>query len=286
MKPPPFAYEAPQTLDEVLKLLSQHEDDMSILAGGQSLMPLLNMRLARPEVVVDINRVAGLDAVTVSDDSVRLGATVRLTSIEHDEQLQQVLPVLAQAASLVAHPQIRRRTTIGGTLCHADPAAEMPAVAVALGATILLRSVRGERAVAAEDFFDTVFMTSKAADELLVAVEFPRWQGWAFCYEEIAQRHGDFPYAGLCLGVQVRDGIVIDSRAAAAGVSDTPQRLPELEAALRAGGASLDVEAAARAAAGEIDPSDDAAGNPAFRRGLLRTLVRRQLTLLEDVHAA
>lgn len=286
MKPPPFDYEAPQALDEVLELLSQHEDDASILAGGQSFVPLMNMRLARPEVVIDINRVAGLDEITVSDDAVRLGATVRLTSIEHDERIQQALPVLAQAASLVAHPQIRCRTTVGGTLCHADPAAEMPTVAVALGATIHLRSVRGERTVAAEDFFDTVFMTSKAADELLVAVEVPRRPGWTYTYEEIAQRHGDFPYAGLCLGVEARDGRIVDARAAAAGVSDTPQRLHDMEAVLRSDPSALDIEAAARAAADEVNPVDDAAGTAAFRRGLLRTLVRRQLNRLEDVHTA
>lgn len=286
MKPPPFEYEAPQTLEEALNLLSRHEDDASVLAGGQSLVPLLNMRLARPEVVVDINRVPGLDEVTVVDDVVTLGAGVRLTRIEHDEGLGRALPVLSQAVSMVAHPQIRCRTTVGGTLCHADPAAELPTVAVACDATLHLRSVRGARAVAAEDFFDTVFTTSKAPDELLVAVELPRRRGWTFDYLEIAQRHGDFPYAGLCLGVQVRDGVIVDARAAAAGVSDTPHRLHELEALLCAGASGIDVEGAARAAADEVSPPDDAAGTAAFRRGLLRTLVRRQLNRLEDVGAA
>ncbi|WP_068321387.1 FAD binding domain-containing protein [Janibacter terrae] len=286
MKPPPFDYEAPVTLDEVLELLRTHEDGAVVLAGGQSLVPLLNMRFARPDVVVDLNRVTGLDDIVVTPDAVTLGAMVRLTTIERDEQLAQALPVLAEAASWVAHPQIRCRTTVGGTLCHADPSAEMPTVAVALGATMHLRSADASREVPAEDFFDTVFTTTKAPDELLVSVVLPRRAGWSFHYDEIAQRHGDFPYAGLCLGVDLRDGVIVDVRAAAAGVSDTPQRLHALEDTLRGQAVGSGAEAAAEAAAGEVDPPDDAMGSSAFRRSLLRTLVRRQLSRLEEVDAA
>lgn len=286
MKPPPFDYEAPTSVDDALELLRDHGDGAVVLAGGQSLVPLLNMRFARPDTVVDINRIAGLDGIVVAPDTVTLGATVRLTTIERDDQLAQALPVLAEAASWVAHPQIRCRTTVGGTLCHADPSAEIPTVAVALGGTMHLRSADASREVRAEDFFDTVFTTSKAPDELLVSVALPRREGWSFRYDEIAQRHGDFPYAGLCLGVDLRDGVIVDARAAAAGVSDTPQRLHALEDVLRGQTVVGGVDAAAEAAAGEVDPPDDAMGTSAFRRSLLRTLVRRQLSRLEEVQAA
>lgn len=282
MKPPPFAYESPRTLDEALELLQEHQDAATVLAGGQSLVPLLNMRFARPDLVVDINRVAGLDTVSITPDSVTLGATVRLALVEHDESLRQALPVLASAVSWVAHPQIRSRTTVGGTLCHADPSAEFPTVAVALGARMHLQSQGGKRVVEADDFFDSVFTTVKSPDELLVAVELPRRHGSRFVYDEIAQRRADFPYAGLCLGVVERSGAVVEARAAAAGISDTPQRLRALEEVLIGHPVAEGIDAAVGAASDEVDPPSDAHGSADFRRGLLRTLVRRSLTQLTE----
>ncbi|GAA3251416.1 xanthine dehydrogenase family protein subunit M [Pseudonocardia petroleophila] len=282
MKPPPFDYRDPTTVDDVLSLLAEHTDDATLLAGGQSLMPLLNMRLARPEVLIDLNRVAGLDRITITDDAVTLGATVRLATVEHDTGIAGAMPVLAEAASRVAHPQIRVRSTLGGTLCHADPAAEMPTVAVALGARIHLRSRGAARVVPAADFFETVFTTAKQPDELLVAVEFPRRPGMTVFYDEISRRHGDFPFAGLCLGVRTEAGVVAEVIAAAAGVADRPVRLVGLEAAVLGRPLAEAVEDAAAAASAEIDPPADHHGTVAFRRGLLRTLVRRLAARFEE----
>lgn len=282
MKPPPFAYRDPTTVDDVLALLAEHTDDASLLAGGQSIMPLLNMRLARPEVLIDLNRVEGLDRITISDDAVTLGATVRLLTVEHDPGIAAALPVLAEAASRVAHPQIRVRSTVGGTICHADPAAEIPTVAVATDARMHLRSHAGARVVPARDFFETVFTTAKQPDELLVAVEFPRRPGMVAHYDEISRRHGDFPFVGLSLGVRTESGVVAEAAAAAAGVADRPVRLRDLEAALVGRLLAEAVEDAAEAASAEIDPPTDHHGTAAFRRGLLRTLVRRLSARLEE----
>ena len=277
MKPPPFNYEAPRSLDQVLDLLAEEQDGATLLAGGQSLIPLLNMRFARPDLVIDINRVEGLDTITISSTAVSVGSTVRLGTLEHDAGVRSVLPVLGAAASYVAHPQIRARTTVGGTLSHADPSAELPTVAVALGATIHLRSRAGARAVAAEDFFESVFTTSKAPDELVVSVDFPLHPGLTYVYDEISRRQGDFPFAGLCLGISVKDGVVADARAAAAGVSEVPQRLPGLENALIGRVIADAVNDAADAASAEVEPPTDIHGTAGFRRGLLRSLVRRVL---------
>lgn len=279
MKPPRFDYERPSTIDEVLDLLAEHGDDASLLAGGQSLLPLLNMRFARPEVVIDLERVDGLDTIEVTAEAVVVGAGVRLANLERDPEVAAALPVLARAASFVAHPQIRSRTTVGGSLCHADPAAELPCVAVATGARLRLRSSTGDRTVDAAEFFESVFMTSKRSDELLVAVEFPRSVDMVYHYDEIARRHGDFPFVGLCLGLALDGGLVTAVRAAAAGVADKPLRLEGLEQAFLGRSVAEAIESAAQAASGEAAPSDDQHGSAEFRRGVLRTLVRR---LAED----
>jgi carbon-monoxide dehydrogenase medium subunit len=281
VKPPPFDYHDPRTVDDVLVLLAEHTDGASLLAGGQSLLPLLNMRLARPEVLVDLNRVEGLDTIEITDDAVRLGATVRLTTVERDPAVATALPVLVEAVSRVAHPQIRARTTVGGTLCHADPAAEVPVVAVALGADLHLASRGGTRVVPAEEFFETIFTTVKRPDELLVRADLPRRPGMVAHYDEISRRHGDFPFAGLCLGVGIVDGVVAEARAAAAGVASRPVRLPGLEGALLGRPLADAVTDAADAASAEIDPPSDHHGTAAFRRGLLRTLVRRLCARLD-----
>ncbi|PVX59533.1 FAD binding domain-containing protein [Rhodococcus globerulus] len=282
MKPPAFDYEAPSSLDQVLDLLAEAQDGATLLAGGQSLIPLLNMRFARPELVIDINRVEGLDTIAISDSAVSVGATVRLATLEHDDGVRAALPVLGSAASYVAHPQIRARTTVGGTVSHADPSAEIPTVAVALGATIHLRSKAGSRAVPAEDFFESVFTTSKEPDEIVVSVDFPLHPGLTFVYDEISRRQGDFPFAGLCLGISVKDGVVTAARAAAAGVSEVPQRLFGLENALTGRAIADAVEHAADAASAEVNPPTDIHGTAGFRRGLLRSLVRRVLIKLNE----
>lgn len=282
MKPPPFDYETPRTVDEATALLAAAQDGATVLAGGQSLIPLLNMRFARPDVIVDINRVAGLDRVVVTAQTVSLGALVRLDAVERHAEIAAVLPVLCSAASHVAHPQIRVRTTVGGTLSHADPSAEMPTVAVALGAEIHLRSSTDERVVAADDFFESVFSTTKRPDELLVRVDFPVRSEMTFVYDEIARRHGDFPFAGLCVGVHLDGGVVTRARAAAAGVGDVPVRLSRFEQTLTGHTIADVVDYAAAAAADEVDPPSDIHGSAEYRRALIATLVRRTLATIEE----
>ena len=235
VKPPVFDYQDPATIDEVLGLLAVARADAALLAGGQSLMPLLNMRRVRPRVLIDLNRVAGLDEVSVTPESVTIGATARLAGLARNPEVAVALPVLPRVISFVAHPQIRTRTTIGGSLSYADPAAELPALAVALGATLHLRSSAGTRAVPAEQFFKTAYTTARRPDELLTHVEFRPLPGLIVRYDEIA-RAGDFPFVGLCLGLRMADGEVTEARAAAAGAADRPVRLTALERSLMAGG--------------------------------------------------
>jgi carbon-monoxide dehydrogenase medium subunit len=285
VKPPPFAYHDPQTVDEALDLLAESGEDASVLAGGQSLIPLMNMRLSRPDVVIDVNGVGALDEVTVTPDTVTIGATSRLSALERDNRITDALPVITQAASYVAHPQIRNRTTMGGTLCHADPAAEIPSVAVALDAQLNLRSRAGTRTVTADEFFDSVFVTAKNPDELLLSTNFPRRPGMVVRYDEVARRHGDFPFVGLCLGMRLDDGVVAEACAAAAGIAERPQRLHQLERTLNGQPPAAVADEAAYAAAAEVNPSTDQHGTADFRRGLLRTSVRRLIAQFEEVRA-
>jgi aerobic carbon-monoxide dehydrogenase medium subunit len=282
VKPPAFDYQDPRTLDEAVGLLAGTDHDITVLAGGQSLVPLLNLRLARPDVLLDLNRVPGLDGVEIDGAAVRIGAMARLATLERDAALGQALPILPEAIALVAHPQIRNRTTVGGSLCHADPAAELPAVAVALDARLHLRSHGGSREVPAVEFFKTVFTTSKRPDELLTAVEFPRHDGFRFCFEEVSRRHGDFPFVGLCFGVALEDGVVTAARLAGSGVGERPLRLPAAEAALVGLRLSGDLTGVLDAASAEVDPPSDIHGSSSFRRGLLRAVIRRAAARLDQ----
>lgn len=276
MKPPVFEYRDPASLTEALSLLAEHGADASILAGGQSLIPLLNLRLARPEIVIDINRIPDLDTVDVNADRVRVGALARVRRLERDHGIRRAAPALSDALGNIAHPQIRSRTTIGGNIAHADPSSELPGVLAAFDGTVELTSTGGVRRVAWHDFFETVFTTSRRPDEVLTAVEFPTPPGSAFSFTEVARRPGDYPLAGVCVG-RLADGSM---RIAVIAVSDRPVRLHSTETAAR--GADLSSDAVrrqiAREAAAEIDPVDDAHGSARFRRGLVATLVERTLT--------
>jgi carbon-monoxide dehydrogenase medium subunit len=275
MKPPPFAYHDPATLDEALALLAEHREDAAVLAGGQSLIPLLNMRLAAPAVVIDIRRLALL-GIEVDADEVRVGATTRAADLEHDRAVAEAIPCLAAALHEVGHPQIRNRTTIGGSVAHADPAAELPAVLLALGGSITLRSTaRGERVVAAEDFFQGALWTAREADELVTAVAFPRVPGVS-TFVEVARRPGDFALVGACLALHVTEGRVRDARVALSGVADRPVRVREAEDVLRGrsiGGAAL--AEARRATSGAISPGTDLHASGAYRRSVAGVLVER-----------
>jgi carbon-monoxide dehydrogenase medium subunit len=285
MKPPVFEYRDPRSLGEALSLLNEHGDDSSILAGGQSLIPLLNLRLARPDFVIDINNVPGLDSIEVLPGCVRVGAMTRIRRLERDPQIRAVAPALADAFQNIAHPQIRSRTTIGGNISHADPSSELPGVLAAYDGRVQLTSAAGSRWVSWADFFVTVFTTTRESNELLTAVEFPTDQNFNYEFEEIARRPGDYPLAGVCAGISLEGGRVRAARLSAIAIADRPIRMTAAESAL----VGVDFSdptarlAASQAAAAEINPMDDEHGSAAFRRGLVSTLVNRTLDRLAGV---
>ncbi|GEB47719.1 molybdopterin dehydrogenase [Streptomyces sp. NHF165] len=279
VKPPVFEYMAPATVEETVRALARHGARAAPLAGGQSLVPLLNRRRVRPDVVVDLGRVAGLDTVRVADGAVRIGALARLRTLERHETLGAALPVLRQTVRLVAHPQIRTRATLGGSLCHADPAAELPALAVALGARLRLAGAGGERELDAEEFFRPG-RTARRPGELLTEITLPLRDGFTHRFVEIPRHaHGGLPLVGVCAGTRREaDGTVTAARIAAAGAADRPLRLRGAERALTGG--PLTEEAVARAldaAASAAAPPADPHGDAAYRTALLRTALRRAL---------
>jgi carbon-monoxide dehydrogenase medium subunit len=280
VKLPKFEYAAPTTLDEAIGLLAASGGTAKPLSGGQSLLPVLAFRLAAPTLLVDLRKVPGLNRIEIDAHGVRLGARVRWCDIEADQRLAAAHPLLVEAISHVAHYQIRNRGTVGGSLAHADPAAEMPGIAVACDATLVLRGPGSTRSVAARDFFTGALSTVLAEDELIVEVRFPAWtpgRRWAF--EEFSRRRGDFAIAGLAVHFEVDAAErVTDAHIGVIGASSRPHRLPAAEAALN--GKRLEVaviEAAARAAAGEVEPSDDLHASAPYRRALVETLLDRAL---------
>jgi aerobic carbon-monoxide dehydrogenase medium subunit len=281
MKPAPFSYHDPVTLDEAVALLAEHGDDAAVLAGGQSLVPLLSMRLARPEVVVDPRRVPGLTDVVADGSGVRCGALATSSAVELDPAVGRALPGLVTALGYVGHPQIRNRGTIGGSIAHADPAAELPALLVALDGTVALRSTAGARRVAAADLFVGAFTTTRRSDELLTEVHFPAFAG-ATTVEEVCRRPGDFALAGAACGLALADdGSVADARIALFGVGDRPVRAHDAEASLvgRPADATGIAEAARLATAG-LDPPDDDHAPADYRRAVAAVVVERALRRL------
>src|SRR5712671_6355903 len=198
MKAPRFAYARPASVAEALALLAEHKDEARVLAGGQSLVPMLNFRVAAPKVLVDINRIAGLSGIKVAKNHIRIGALTRHVELERSADVARHLPLIASAMPHIAHPAIRSRGTFGGSCALADPAAELPACALALGATFVVAGRKGERRVAAQDFFRGLYATALKADELIVAAEFPLPKpGYVSAFGELARRHGDYAMVGI-----------------------------------------------------------------------------------------
>lgn len=279
MKPPRFEYAAPQTLGEAVALLAKH-DGAKPIAGGQSLMPLLAFRLAAPEILIDLKRIPGLDRIEVSDKGVTLGAKVRWVDIEHDERLATAHPLLAEAIKHVAHYQIRNRGTVGGSVAHADPAAEMPGIAVACDAEIVATGPQGERRIKAGDFFLGPLQTTLAHDEIITAIHLPVWpKGRRWGFLEFSRRRGDFALAGVAAFYDLdRAGKAANAHIGVIGMGDRPRRLPKAEAALD--GTTVDaagIAAAAKAASAEVEPSGDIHAGPEYRRALVGTLLERAL---------
>ena len=278
MKPPLFDYRSPSSLDEALALRSEYSDDSAVLAGGQSLMPMLNLRLARPEVLIDLGRVAELAGIRELDGGVSLGAMTRQRSAERSDLIRARAPLVQQALAHVGHPTIRNRGTVGGSLAHADPAAELPAVCLALDAEFVARKAGGERTIAADDFYMGFMTTALAPDELLVEVRIPAAAGTlGTAFVEIARRHGDFALVGVAAAIALDgDGLINDARLVFTGVGLMPVRARDAEASLL--GTSGDADALATAAdlvTGELQPRTDAHASGEYRRRVAGVLTRR-----------
>ena len=278
MKPPRFDYHAPRSVDEAVALLARYGGDAKPLAGGQSLVPLLNFRLARPAALIDLNRIPALAGIREVDGQVVLGAMTRQRTVEFSPVVTRRLPLLAEATRWVGHLPIRSRGTIGGSLAHADPSAEYPAVFTALEGTVVARGQKGERVLTASELFETYLTTSLEPDELLTEVRLPATPsgaGWAF--EEFARRHGDFAIVGIAAALW-RDAGRWTARLATAGAGPVPVRLREAEAIIeRDGVGDRAVEAAAARAAELVRPDSDLHASADYRRNLTRVLTERAL---------
>jgi aerobic carbon-monoxide dehydrogenase medium subunit len=280
VKMPRFEYHAPDTLDEVLALLAEHGDEAKVLAGGQSLIPLMAMRMARPAHLVDVNAVTDLATMEERTDAIVLGATVRERAAERSAVVRTRVPLLAEALPFIGHAAIRVRGTIGGSVAHADASAEIPCVVAALDGEVLVRSARGDRTIAAPDFFQGHFTTALADDECLVAIRIPAMDAAAgFAFHEIARRHGDFALVGVaCVLALGAGGRIADSRIALMGVGDVPLRARDAEAELVGAEPSEPVfAAAARTATAGLRPASDMHGSAAYRTHIAAVAVRRAL---------
>jgi carbon-monoxide dehydrogenase medium subunit len=289
VKPAPFAYHAPESLEEAAAILAEHGEDAKVIAGGQSLVPMLSMRLARFEVLVDLDRVDGLRSVSIGDGQVTVGAMVRQVDIEESSGVAAAAPLLSRATPLIGHFQIRNRGTVGGSIAHADPAAEYPAVALALDAEMELTGASGTRRVPASMFFTGTWETQMGPDEILTSVTFPSWGRAGFAVEEVARRHGDFAMAGACAGIRLDAAGRVDKAAISLfGVASTPVRPPDQESSL-VGMTAADVDPGevGRAVAAGLDPPEDLHASSSLRRRIAAAAVRRALgaALEEAGHA-
>lgn len=284
MKPAPFEYLAPDSLDAALDLLARSGGEAKLLAGGQSLIPVMNFRLAQPSLLVDLNRLRDLDYLREDGGGLRIGAMTRQRRLERDPLVPKLAPLLREAVPFIAHPQIRNRGTVGGSLAHADPAAELPAVMVALDARFRLQRAGGERWVEARDFFAGLFTTVLEPEEMLVEVALPPPPpntGWAFM--EVARRHGDYAQVGIAARVSLESiadgGRCREARLVYLSVGDGP--VEAREAARMLAGTDLSDEAIAaasdKASREEMDPTGDIHASADFKRHLARVLTGRAL---------
>ena len=277
MKPPPFAYECPRDVAEAVALLAAHGGDARPLAGGQSLVPLLNFRLARPAVLVDLNRIEALGRIKVEDGALCIGAMARQATVEADARVARGWPLLTECIGHIAHPQIRNRGTVGGSLAHNDPAAELPAAMLALDAEMTAQGPDGERTIAARNFFAGTMETALAPDELLTEIHvpaLPEGTGWGF--QEAARRQGDFALVAVAVLLRPDGAGGIDARVVVTGTGDGPARMPHAEAILTERGMDADACAAAGDAAAEAsEPADDPHAPAWYRQKLVAALTRR-----------
>jgi carbon-monoxide dehydrogenase medium subunit len=278
MKPARFEYVAPATLDAAVEALAAANGEAKVLAGGQSLLPLLNFRMARPAVLVDLNGIKDLSFIELRADSVAIGALTRHREIEHSPLIASNLPVMSAAMRHVAHLAIRNRGTIGGSLSHADPAAELPMMAMFYGASLTVQGPAGRRTIAANDFFVDALTNCLEPEDIVVEIEFPILQhdGWAF--EEVARRFGDFALASIAVSIRRGKSGIEDARVAVMGVADTPLRLSSVEKQL----CEIEIDGRmpdrfAEWVASSVSPNSDLHASAEYRKHLLGELAKRAL---------
>jgi len=284
VKAPRFSYVRADSVAQAVALLDQHGEEARILAGGQSLMPTLNMRLSQPRLLIDINRLDALAGIALQGDRVRIGALTRHVEVANSAIVARHLPLIAEAMPHVAHVAVRNRGTFGGSIALADPAAEMPACVLALGATLVLQSAAGRREVAADDYFLGLYETARRPDELLVEALVPvQRPGTVSVFMELARRHGDFAIAGMAFHLTVARGVVADARLVYFGSEDKPTLAHGARTAIA--GRRMD-EASANAAADALEhdlaPMTNVQGSTAMRLHLQRVLTRRALAVAAE----
>ncbi|MDH3600508.1 MAG: xanthine dehydrogenase family protein subunit M [Candidatus Tectomicrobia bacterium] len=280
MKPAPFFYATPSTVEEAIALLVEHGDEAKLLAGGQSLVPMMNFRLVRPEYLIDLNRLEGLDYITEHDGILAVGAMTRQRSLERSDLIRQHYPLLAEATAVLGHPATRNRGTVGGSIAHADPAAELPALLLTYGGSVIVQGPGGRRQIPAEDFFVTYLTTALEPSDIVVEVQFAPWSagtGWGFLEE--SRRHGDFAVVGVT-ALLTLDANGLCSRVAVTlfGVGGVPTRI-ESASSLLVGHVPDDdrIAAVAQTMPGQVEPESDIHASADFRRHLNEVLTRRAL---------
>ncbi|AXS41765.1 xanthine dehydrogenase family protein subunit M [Breoghania sp. L-A4] len=280
MKAADFAYARPDTLAQAVALMSRDGVDAVALAGGQSLMPVMNFRFNEPDLVVDLNAIAELSGISETPAGLRIGALTRHAELMASPVIAEHAPLIALAMPHIAHPAIRNRGTIGGSIALADPAAELPACLLALGGTVHVAGPNGARSIAADNFFLGLYDTALGPAELIVALEVPRpAPGARFAFRELTRRHGDYAMAGLAVAAQVEDGLISSARIAGFGLADRPVRLGQAEAAIT-GFPPRDAQAVFKAAASmeTLDTHGDLNASPQMKRHLAAVLMKRVLS--------
>ena len=281
MKASAFAYARATSVDDTLNLLTSHGDRAKLLSGGQSLLPAMNLRLLSPELIVDIGGLPELRGVAVRDGVLRIGALTRHVDLLSSPEIGAYAPLLSAAAAHIAHPAIRNRGTLGGSLAHADPAAELPACMLALDATIVVRGRSGERKIAAADFFQGIFQTALSAEELLIAVELPLpRKRAAYFFDEFSRRHGDYALAGLAAQAVAQDGILADLRLAFFALGDRPVLARAADVLINVPVTPERLSEASVVLAEELHPNDDQQATASMRRHLAKVLLERCVSAL------
>jgi|SRR5579885_3597449 carbon-monoxide dehydrogenase medium subunit len=280
MKPPRLSYARPESLGDALSLAARYGADAKLLAGGQSLVPMLNLRLADPGILIDLNRLSSLSGIRRENGSLRIGALTRHRELELSPEAAAAEPLLKRAAREIGHLAIRNRGTIGGSIAHADPSAEWPLLAVALDAKLGLRSQRKSRTVPARDFFAGPFTTCAEPDEILTEIDFPlATSGGGFGFQELCRRPGDFAIVAVACRLDVEDGRCTAARIAVGGAGPTPLHLPAVEAIVKGSRGENDaINEAAAAASRAVDPASDLHGSADYRRRMVAVLTRRALS--------